>query len=112
MFLAMLPSENWVESRRETTNMAAVSQSFLVRRSIWSSFLKMSNRRAAIHRKVTLASTHGDPLVGILSADMHVCLILASSGGEARKTACGKMGEKREQLGERKGRLSRCTPTN
>ena len=82
--------------------MAAVSQSFLVRRSIWSSFLKISNRRAAIHTKATLASTHGDPLVGILFADMHVCLILASSGGGARKTACGKIGEKR---GERKGKM-------
>ena len=53
-----------------TTNMAAVAQKFLVR-SIWSSFLKMSNRRATLHTGITLASTLEDPLVGIMSAVMH-----------------------------------------
>ena len=53
--------------------MAAMAQNLLVR-SIWSSFLKMSNLRAAIHTRVTLASTHEDPLVGILFAVIHVSL--------------------------------------
>ena len=96
--------------------MAAVAQKFLVR-SIWSLFLKMSNRRATIHTKETLASTHEDPLVGIWSVVVQVCLILAPSrrlviytGGIARKTASEKIGEKRGEKAKDKAFSRRASP--